>query len=402
MKTKNKIISILMCLSLALASGCSQESGGESGTTPANTSAGNTGGNGSSTGDNSANTNSNGAEVTEAENPIADERFAYYDLLSAEYAKCGKLYSVSGRAFDNTGTGKLLIQRGTEVKVHDVEKNAFTTEVNLQSSLYQAYYLDDGNGCLYVLSVSDNVYSKYDSKGNLIAQTEKLGSDSGDIRLMPDGTLFNYHTMYSSDWKTKTELPVLQIEGEHGIKKDVDDYLILGKYGSNVYVYTKENDSTYYCLNTDTMTWSSAVSDLNNFACYSSYSIDIIGRYLFIGGYISGQRPGLAATKIYDMETDTVIATVTMSSNFFEYNGRNYSLWLDHGVLSKTRYPGDGSEAATEIVFDTGDTSLSGSSSGEASAVTEKYYRYQDQYGVFLREYGKGEDGEITVWLYNN
>lgn len=212
--------------------------------------------------------------------------------------------------------------------------------------------------------------------------------------------------MYSPDWKTVTELPILQAEVEHGLKKDVQNYEIVAKYNNKVYVVSYENDTRgYYYLNTDTMTWEAAQPDLNkiligsnNFDCRNNhinlFATNIIGRYWFV----IGQKG--AVTTVYDMETDTIVAT--LSTGFYVYDGKGYDFGLRDGVLTKRQYPGDGSDAIVETVLDTGDKKLniSGGDGSFAFPFDEQYYAYKDNYGVFLREYGKGEDGEITIVMF--
>ena len=417
MKTKNKIISIFMCLCLALLSGCSQDSGGEPDAGAAGTvntsSAGNTnkeesGSTTANTESNAADTSSEEAEVTEAEEtepekPTVDERFAYYVLLSEEYKKSGRLYAMDEYSDDCiiTDTGKIFFDVGNNagVKVYDPDKKAIIAELDISFFDQRCpMYLDDDNGYFYIptyISGSPTLMSKYDSSGNLIAQIEYT---IDQVRLTPDGTFFyrddnGTYIMYSSDWKTKTELPVLQAEVAHGLTKDVEFYTIMANYANKVYVYSYDSETRgYYCLNTDTMTWTAVESEISEIKAdyywnysYTGYFNNIIGRYWFVSD--------LSITKIYDMETDTVIATVADKERFvFDYG----DLEFKSGVLSRIKYPGDGSEAVTETILDTGDMY------NNQKVFNEQYYVYKDQYGIFLREYGKGEDGEITVWMFEN
>lgn len=423
MKTKNIIILFFMCICLALLSGCSQDSGGEPVTTPAvtsaNTSAAENADNEESssttanTESNAADTSSEETEVTEAENQPADELFAYYDLLSAEYEKCGKLYTLTNNV-TVTGTGKIIGNDYSHLSVYDVEKNAITAEMNALHNYNDVYYMDDDNGYFYLFEYrnwDDCTWSKYDNSGNLIAQ---IKYDSYGAQIMPDGTLFHRSAdsyncnMYSPDWQTKTELPILQAEVEHGLKKDIKDYFIVASYGNKVYAYSLDKEATgYYCLNTDTMTWSAVESELNEtFPSYDQVdgnyfsSNEIIGRYLFVKQRYTDTKKVVG--KIYDMETDTVIATI--SDYGFSYSGRNYSLGLRSGVLTKCQYPGDGSEEVTEIILDTEDKQLQTYYYGKDTICPfdEQYYVYGDEYGIFLREYGKGGDGEITIMMFEN
>lgn len=431
MKTKNKIISIAMCLCLALLSGCSQGDGGQQGTgtaggvsTPA---AGNAGGNtengGANTeaGTDNVNTSSNGENVTtEQGNKPTDEKFAYLDLLKEEYEKCGRLYGLGAPSCVN---GKIIMPpyedancKNKDMVIYDVGKKE-TREITFKTDYgrYSGFAYDDKNGYIYgtFYGGDGTTLYKFDISGNLISQSEPFYYVYGESKaaLFPDGTFFiGNDSMYSPDWKTVTELPILQAEVEHGIKKDVKNYEILAKYNNKVYAASFESDTEgLYCLNIDTMTWEEVQiqSDLKEilytkgsdyyYNHINLFATNIVGRYWFISGSPEGERK--RSTMVYDMETDTVIAT-TIEGNM--YRGINYELGLRNGVLTKNQYPGDGSEIISETVLDTGDKKLNFTYFNNPVAVVpfdEQYYVYRDDYGIFLREYGKGEDGEITVLM---
>lgn len=444
MKNKNKIISILMCLSLALVPGCSQDNGGEPAATPADAFAA---GNADSivTTTTAAEENPAGAvsdetaaEVTEAAETASGELFAYYDLLKEEYEKCGKLrdlvymfnYSNDSNSYWITQIKEKLYNfrmnsDGVILYEYDVEKKEgkdipFTLSDRLEN--YRFVY-DDKNGYIYTIKGSydgsNNTLSKYDGSGKLLNQLEWDGYLYQDgkftVKLFSDGTFLTQeegkHNLYSSDWTTKTEIPPLQAEVGHGLKKDVDFYgcNFVTKYNNKLYTYVLSGDAEgFYCLNTDTMTWEAVKSELSEMNRDSGYNwgysdtVDIyaIGRYFLITTSYINQRA--ETSKIYDMETDTVIATVS-NLGIVDYMGKDYDLILDRGVLTKNKYPSDGSEPVIETVIDTGDTSLKTNYSTMKDMlipINEQYYVFEDEYGIFLREYDKGEDGEITVVMF--
>lgn len=439
MKTKNKIISIAVCICLLL-SGCSQDKGEEPNTgnagdintpaagnadsistpvaensevtvTPAaeNTEIGNTEIDSTKTEagtDNGANTSAHEAAATEAENTPADERFAYLDLLSEEYEKYGRLYSLSD---DITCVNGKIIMRpfnnfaGAELKkmvVYDVEKKEITLE---KEDIRGSIAYDDKNGYIYIYDYSN--LNKFDSSGSLICQV-KFGAGYAAIpTVFPDGTCVMEKTsshsydLYSSDFKTVTELPILQAEVEHGIKKDIQKYEIMAKYNNKIYAVSEGGDTDgYYCLNTDTMTWEAAQSDLKEIPAVASeygfnlYADNIIGKYWLISYSTMGEG---YMTKVYDMETDKVVAVI--SAEDYAYNGRSYELELQDGILKKIQYPGDGSDAISERVFNAVNKKVD---EHPVIPFDEQYYVYRDDYGIFLREYGKGEDGEITILMF--
>lgn len=437
MKNKNKIISILMCLSLALVPGCSQDNGGEPAATPADAfAAGNADSIGTTT-TTAAEENPAGAvsdetaaEVTEAAETASGELFAYYDLLKEEYEKCGRLYYID---YAPAGYRNYYIRRinekilnlneaidGATLYEYDLEKKEskdITFTLSDPVGYYQFFY-DDKNGYIYALG--NSTISKYDNSGKLINQLEWDGYLYQDgkcaVKLFSDGTFLTQeegkHNLYSSDWTTKKEVPVIQAEAGHGLKKDVDfsNCYFVTKYNNKVYAYVLgDKVEGFYCLNTDTMTWEEVKSGLSEMTRDSGYrwsnnfipDIYTIGRYLLItGDYVNQQDK---TSKIYDMETDTVIATLACQD--FYYTGKDHDLSLNGGILTKTRYPSDGSEPVIETVIDTGNTELNendyySSYRAVTLPVNEQYYVFEDEYGIFLREYDKGEEGEITVVMF--
>lgn len=429
MKAKNKIISIAMCLCLALLSGCTQESEGAPGAVSANTSAAENTGTESSTSavssesapSDTSTAESESAETTpaadtgaapgettaaetsaaESESLSEDERFAYLDLLNAEFEKYGMLcpygYSYATQNHFLCINNKIIFSPtyfNEDIMIYDAEKKEITGTAHgsAMGDFYVNYWLG------YTFSYdewSGNVtVSKYDSEGNLLNQLKEKGIE----RILPDGTLFgmadNIYYMYSPDWQTKTELPALKTEAEHGLKDTVTNYHIAAKYKNKLYVYTFfEEAAGFFCLDTDTMTWSPVESELNDANVLASgFPYNVVGRYLLIKKENSG-------TKVYDMETDTVTANIPSSK--FEYDGRDYVLELKEGKLTKYRFPGDGSATVIETVLDTGDKDLN-ENPYWLVPVDEQYYVCKDEYGIFLREYGKGSEGEITVMLYEN
>lgn len=426
MNRKNKIAAIFLTLCLALIPGCTQDNAEKPDTTPANTSAAentNSENNTSSQGTESApkdtspaDTEAAPAETTpaetsaeETESPSEDERLAYLDLLGEEYERYGRLYELEyGKPV--CVNGKIIIPpygdySGVKLEnmvVYDVKKREITLE---KGDIRGSIAYDSKNGYIYIFELEKSL-SKFDSSGSLICQAKLGGGYAVTPTVFPDGTFviekYSDHSydLYSSDFKTVTTLPIPQVEVEHGIKKDIQKYKILAKYNNKIYAASLEVDTKgYYCLNTDTKTWEKVKSELNmnNNSIHYLYVTNIVGKYWFISGTTEGERK--ASTMVYDMETDTVIAT--LSTENYAYDGKGYGLGLQGGVLTKYQYPGDGSETVSEIVIDTGDKELN-QLYGITDPFDEQYYVYRDDYGVFLREYGKGEDGEVTILLNEN
>lgn len=448
MKTKNKIISIFMCLCLALLSGCSQDSGGQPDAGTAGTvntpSAGNTnkeesGLDAVTTEGGAADANSDEAVTTEAENQPADERFAYYDLLSEEYDKSGKLYRIGPGVVGDYGNDALVINgkaiiidenfdwsnanNNIKVKIYDCETKSDIADFQFDNfadyTSESLFYADVDGG--YIYRTPQKFYSgtfyKYDIGGNLISQAETAEGEVLDL-LFTDGTFITHsgrsdekYYLYSEDWKTKTELPDLQYDAGHGIMEKITEYDVAAKYKNKIYVYAVRasmGHEGYYCLNTDTGTWEHVESELQDTPYieptdFNSYYLNYstVGRYFLFEGYSTRSRsPG----GIYDMETDTIIANTPMRSYFVQnYKGGKSTLYInDYGQLRRSRYPSDGSEEKVETILESEELAYVSFSHEFKYAVNEEYYLFIDKYGAFLCTYEGGEDGEITVMMFEN
>lgn len=316
MKTKNKIISIFMCLCLALLSSCSQDSGGEH-VTSANTSAAGNADNGENA---PVTTESNAADTSseEAENQPDDERFAYYDLISAEYEKWGKIHNISfyysNADFSDVNTylinGKaIFINKDGKINIYDCGRQSEIANFQLDdfsTDYYDGYgdkpycfYTDVDGGYIYCTPHKNysGAFYKYDISGNLINQLETEGEFLELI--FADGTFITRsgfydnakYYLYSEDWKTKTELPNLQVDVGHGIMEKIDTYDAVAKYKNKIYVYASSvpngADKGYYCFNADIGTWEYVESELQN-ATYKTtdspqhFEGNSVGRYFLL------------------------------------------------------------------------------------------------------------------------
>lgn len=462
MKTKNKIISIIMSLCLVLLSGCSQESGGETVTdaeTAAKTSAAENGNNDSSADrnaeDDTAEESSEEeaeAETTaeEAEELSADERFAYYDLLSEEYAKYGKLYQLNssgwtyidsmtyiknGKAIFSTISASTYDADDYNIRIYDCKAKSdiadflFTTAHNdYDYNRYPAnFYADVDGGYIYCLpnkGFGGTLY-KYDTDGKLISQLDTAEEERMNL-LFADGTFITYVGyseeekcyLYSEDWKTKKEIPPVQIDVGHGITKDIYEYNILTKYKNKIYAYVSDSEGKgFYCLNTDTGIWEYDESELQNIAYSVGYyeyyyeyynQLSTIGRYFLIGSAGVNDENGTRGTVIYDMETGKIIAVASDSYFSSDYAGEKAGLSFNFegqviDSLYRYRYPSDGSEAEKEtlmeeVTFEGEAVPIGAYYDGPyAHPVDEECYLFRDKYGVFLRTF----DGEeTTVMLF--
>lgn len=453
MKTKNKIISIFMCICLALLSGCSQDSGGEPVTTPAATTAATpaattdatpaattaatpaktsaaenadneeSGSDAVTTEDNVAETSSEETTVTEAENQPDDEPFSYYDLLSEEYDKSGKVYSLFYFDYNTTGystnyiNGKVIIVNGEngKIKTYNYETKSDIADFqfdnfDLSYGDYEYFfYADVDDGYIYRESLYYNggdeyiIFYKYDISGNLISKLDMERKEYLSF-LCADGTFITHlgnsddgkYYLYSEDWKTKTELPALQYDAGHGIMETIKNYNVVAKYKNKIYVYASSlygEHAGYYCLNTDTDTCEYIESKLQDIrykapnSFWDYYFYKIVGRYFLNTGMV------------YDMETDTVIA----NPSYFSYNGEKSFLYLNFdGKLYRYRYSSDGSKMEQEVILEGEKNAYSSSEGQNAFAIDEECYLFVDKYGAFLRTYEGGEDGETTIMMFEN
>lgn len=405
---KGAAIALAAVLTAASITGCSQDGGEGVNTGEANnisaaegTKAADTDTNKENEGDKTEKGDENSSEeITEPEEQKADESlFAYYDMLNEEYEKSGKLYDI--RYTYVTAPGKIIIcdrQKDELIKVYDVNKQSLVCEIDSSDSKsfwdYENwrsvhYYADVDDGYIYT------AYKKYDLKGNIVAEAD-IDNNEEFIELFADGTMFtrsdSTYYMYSPDWKTKTEIPILQADIEHGLKKDIS-YTIQAKYKNKIYVYGWNNSKEFYCLDTDTNTWEKAGSELQN--ADFAYN-DFVGRYWLMSDGLSG-----GVSKIYDMETDTFVAEINEPRFDLGYTGGKDHLAIrrdgDSYVLHRGRYPSDGSDYVYDDIL-----SMEYFDGNWPVAINEQYYLYADDYGIFLREYGKGEEGEITVYLRDN
>lgn len=401
-KTTVLLLSTLLCLMLV---GCGQEESDSRATITTSLNAGKT-----------AETERTVAVTAEPEKNKSDEDlFSYYDALNEEYNKYGRMYPVPCSIGYTIVPGKIIYvdpevysNREPEyaVKVFDVSQKSIIAEFgNIEpvhaGDDYSKYYYSDVNGG-YIYTAGSKDLEKRELNGNIVAELE---TEWGErlIKVVEDGTVFSaigdQYYIYSSDWKSKSEIPLLQADAEHGLKVDIPNYEIRAKYKNKIYVYTlgAAEFSGIYCFDTDTNTWEKTEFELFELSFDRSITI---GRYwlMELGRNFSG-------SKIYDMETDTFVDVKIHASKVHEpafaqtYNGGKCHLgFIQRGQnkydFCKGSYPSNGSDFVYEILL-----SIEIPKDAFVSAVNEQYYVYEDKHGVFLREYGKGEDGEITIYL---
>lgn len=430
MKTKNKIISIFMCLCLALLSGCSQDSGGEPNTGAAGTV--NTSAAGNTDKEQSSSTTASGSEaVSEAAAATAPEEtepedntpennlYAYRDLLDEEYEKCGKFYGVSVHEQPLILKDKIIFCENnnnvTTLQVYDITKKQLSKNFNIkfEKDNFGIYFADVDDGFFYVydgygeqefkVQVFYGNITKYDVNGNILGKIELKDEYGGNLQ--SDDTLFTYsksdsghiNYMYSSDWKTKTELPSIEIDVGHGLTENVTTYTIGEYYNNKLFVVPYKDypyDSSYdsnYCINTDTMTYEKV--EKSNF----TQMTNLTGKYY----YVTFKENGEFVATIYDREKDETLDGVRLPLLTTNDLGRLYGIgefeYDRKEGLYRYRYASDGSGER-----ETREIEIKKDKNAEIYVVNGEYYLYKDEYGYFLRTYEGGEDGEITIMMFEN
>lgn len=324
--------------------------------------------------------------------------YSYYDDLAAEYEANGDNTSesllfrrtnmmicgntVMGYCQDKDGNGKIFIydMNSKESKVISAE------DLTSNPDLLRAFdCCDICNGFIYpsITGIGGDMTTyRFDSEMNK-CEFNNLPSDlySDEIyaptsALSDGGMLFqkvtddNKIVMMKSDFKTKVEIPSVQKDNEHGFESDMKwDGNGAVLYKNKLYATTM---GTY--LNIDDMTWHT----------FDEEGIPVVRRV--IGKYIIGDNC------IYDMEKDEF--TVKIDGMFKgEYYGGDSNLVVRDGNLYKTYNPSQpvaGEGKPDELLMEGWDDTT-------CTILNNKYYIFKDEYGIFLREYGKGTDGEQVL-----
>lgn len=378
-------------------------------------------------------------ETSSAENEATDEEeeeidealFEYYDLLDEEYEKNKQyiMHPLKGMYDIMYVDGKLILQKPAEfdpdkicdfhdadlytIIVYDVKDKKIINQFDIIGT--DNYYY---NGYIYNIAVTYDDYMdfdddgkmnlfKYDLNGNLINTLDTeldpshehiidyiMVSNEPKFLKISNGsftwTEYRYY-MCSENLQTKTELPVLQKEIEHGFKEDIEKYSFLACYKNKLYVVPDSGDKVIYCLNTDTLTWSKVEAEMNDTSIESCLSDNVtrFGKYLLLG------------RAVYDMENDEIIALTASNSFASSYSGvRSYfgfeklnNLEHDLNGFYNVKYTSDSSAVVSEYICDIFAYEL---------LVDDEYYVYKDDYGYFLRTYEKREEDEEIIYLFNS
>ena len=357
--------------------------------------------------------------------PAKDEKYAYYDLLDAEYQKYGKWsdrYNIvadgclliaddnGGNPLDADENGRkpclLIKEDGSSIDLRklDIFKN-YNGYLGLKYAggfLYNTYnpYLTDNE--------TDH-FAKIDMNGKVVRNVD-LGKTSCEIVALSgngDAVLTNdqrkSYMVLKNDSDTVIEMPKLLLEGEHGLSIEPSRIEFIKMfYNSKIYVWAYDpngNEFMYY-FDFDDLSWHECekLVEKNN----SLYSLDMtIGRYAF---FVYSSSVSSDSYIVYDMETNTVTEDIPYVVDYTYYGG-DFNIDYSGGKWVKIKIPSDAQNFLTdrEIVEELADAEDYSSYSGKSfSYMSNSHYLYRDSYGLFVRSFEKGKDDEKTIVLFEN
>lgn len=325
--------------------------------------------------------------------------YSYYDDLAAEYEANGDntcnnsevvmyrrdimIYgsTIMGYYQDKDGNGKIFIydMNSKESKIIGTE------DLTSNPDLVMALNCEDiCNGYIFpsITNIDTSITTyRFDALMNKNEFNNKSSATSNNVyaplAALSDGSMLVIDiqkagklVMLKNDFKTIIDIPDVQKENDHGFES------VMPWNGSGPALYKNKlyaaTMGTY--LNIDDMTWHT----------FDEEGIPVVRRV--IGKYIIGDNC------IYDMEKDEF--TVKIDGMFKgEYYGGDSNLVVRDGNLYKTYNPSQpvaGEGKPDELLMEGWDDTT-------CTILNNKYYIFKDEYGIFLREYGKGTDGEQVL-----
>lgn len=338
--------------------------------------------------------------------------YAYYDLLSKEYEKNPPAHYPVNNPAENAciGTdGKIY----ATVKISEVNHImiSYDTETKETKTILPeindiCYFYCDG----YAYSTNNDVLTRYDTNGNII-QTGASGRIRGNVVFTEDGSAFfdtfdNGIEMLSPDFQTVTQLSEPQVEIEHGLTEDAKNVTVAGAYKNKVFAYSytrggEESTDVYFslfALDTSTLEWHKCADFEEEDWTHGEMSFNTVGRFLLGNSYV------------FDMEDEKVIARNASAysadnsdlRNHFSSNyvGGDYSIIKDNSTsrIYKGKYASDN----TPIDLDDCKvlTAFDNTLTGNVILLDTNRYIVNDDYGVFLCTYDKGETEEEVIMQF--
>lgn len=364
-----------------------------------------------SKGEDSKDEPSDSSEDESKPEPKKDDKYAYYDLLDAEYQKYGRNLHFDSSA---VADGYVLIADNNGNNPYRLAVDAFKlpcllikedgSYVDLRTlDIFKDYqgYIGEGlqyaGGHLYKVFANggNDRFVKIDMDGKVVKDVD-LGSyksrrldavsGNGDA-IISDGSK-KYILKNGSD--KLEEMPVLNLEGEHGLSIEASriQYIYMS-YKSRVYVwaYDPNNNESMHYFDFDDLSWHECEKLVDNYnSLYQCYTT--IGRYAFLE-YDNDK-------KVYDMETNTVVDNIPYSASNL-YFGGDSNIDMEHFKWREIKISSDGKD--TEIVKELAEEKLELNVSS-VYCMSKTHYLYQDKYGLFVRSFEKGKDDEKTVVLF--
>lgn len=344
--------------------------------------------------------------------------YAYYELLAEEWEKLPKT-----RAYFNKTSKYLNLNSPTQpfetddgkiycesfgILYDPITKKSEPIKNNgeyVNGYIYNTYNYNMENKNNDMFFVSAYYITKYDLNGNLVAESDDIEKMSTlKIYILDSGEVIyqDYRTetikIISSDLQTIREIETLpQKELEHGFTEDATLIMILGVYDNKVF-WSEEDENNIWVLDLNTLEWE-LFRNCDDTRYYSAFG-KIIGKYLLLGcDMLSGLGDDTSLCMI-DLDTKEIVA----ETDFFPYTGyaggtfsvfkNDNGQWVRGRIPDKGRVPSNDAGVITEL-----DILPDTTPSGIVYALNETQYVYRDEYGLFLRTYEDGENGEETLWL---
>ncbi|MBQ8121691.1 MAG: hypothetical protein IJ170_00035 [Ruminococcus sp.] len=344
---------------------------------------------------------------------VKDDKYAYYDLLDAEYQKYGRCLHFDSSAVadgytfiaDNNGSNPfqnvesfkkpclLIKEDGSSVDLRklDIFKdyNGYIGEGLQYASgyLYKVYTIIDGNDHFVKIDMNGKVVKDVDL-GSYKSRRIEAVSGNGDAIISDSGKKY----ILKNDSDKLVEMPPLNLEGEHGISIEASRIeFIYMFYKSRVYVwaYDPNNNESMHYFDFDDLSWHECEKLVDKYnSLYQCRTT--IGRYAFLD-YDNDY-------KVYDMETNTVTDKIPYAAGSL-YFGGDSNIDMENFKWREIKLSLDGKDK--EVVKELAEEKLELYVSS-VYYMSKTHYLYQDKYGLFVRSFEKGKDDEKAVLLFEN
>lgn len=338
-----------------------------------------------------------------------NELYKHYDLLAAEYEKTGNTSAINIKPFYayQDGTVIFTVNKDDEYYLctYDINTKKLTENADSFHRDSDIYYC---NGYVYVWDhYGYDGLKKYELKCNEIGSIKSVVLDGYNGPVITEegyswATNGNEHFIVSPDLSTATPVPPLKIKDSHGLEQEISTSYVdaFAAYGNKIFVeaITPSDEYGIFYYDIDSNTWNSSKftfeEHINTNRCTT------VGKYClysFDNKYTVG---------IYDMEADEIITESTSyisdSSNLCKgYFGGTYNIVNNHddNTLYRVQYPeGDNRLDLEEL----NPVALGTETNYYICPLNDTYYIIQDDAGIFLRTYEKGEMEEEIVYVFNN